>query len=352
MSITPLTVEPNSVTNPSGFSAEMDTHLAELNPMISQMNALAVSMDAVAAGGTAIPYTFSTTTTDADPGAGLLRLGNATQNAATVIRSDLVGSDGTTWTDLIDSFDDSTSTVKGQIILMNAADATKWLVFNLSSIASPTGYKNITVENVASSAASPFADGDSLLFKFTRTGDKGDTGAAGAGGALAFISAATASSSASIAFTGLDDTYDSYVVKLLNVIPATDGTGLSMRTSTNGGSSYDSGGSDYYYYSTQLITTTQTGASAIAGRIDLAPDIGNATRELGVSGDILIVRPSEATQTQIKSTLDYYNAATAAVASKCGAFRDSTADVDAIEISMASGNIASGLFALYGVKRS
>jgi len=36
-------------------------------------------------GATTISYTFDTTTTDADPGGGKLRLNNATQNTATTI---------------------------------------------------------------------------------------------------------------------------------------------------------------------------------------------------------------------------------------------------------------------------
>ena len=290
--ITPLTVEPNSVTNPSGFNDEMDTHLAELNPMISQMNALAVSMDAVAAGGTAIPYTFSTTTTDADPGAGLLRLGNATQNAATVIRSDLVGSDGTTWTDLIDSFDDSTSTVKGQIILMNAADATKWLVFNLSSIASPTGYKNITVENVASSAASPFADGDSLLFKFTRTGDKGDAGAAG-GVSLGTPVATT--SGTSIDFTGIPAGTKRITV-MFNAVSTTGTSKLALQLGDAGGvetsgyvgasSSTSSAGAISAAF--QLSSFNTSGSSLTAGSVQLSLEsaASNTWTIMGTVGDV------------------------------------------------------------------
>lgn len=126
-----------------------------------------------------IPYTFSTTTTDADPGDGILRLDNATQNAATTIRADLLGSDGATWTDVLATFDDSTSTVKGHILLQKLADASKWLLFSVSALASPSGYKNITVANVAGSATSPFTNGDEIVLKFNRTGDKGDTGDTG-----------------------------------------------------------------------------------------------------------------------------------------------------------------------------
>lgn len=162
----------------------LDTFVTETNTVVTEVNALAAAMGSLASGAaTSIPYTFSTTTTDSDPGAGILRLDNATQNAATTIRVDLVGSDGSTWTSLLDTFDDSTSTIKGFIMLQKASDATKWLLFSVSALASPSGYKNITVANVASSAASPFANADALLLKFTRNGDKGETGATGATGA-------------------------------------------------------------------------------------------------------------------------------------------------------------------------
>lgn len=182
--LTPPTTAPSRTQDKDTFNTNVDNRLAwqgtnvtELAAWQAQANALAASMNSVAAGtATSIPYTFSTTTTDADPGNGILRLDNATQNIATTIRADLVGSEGSTWTSLLDIFDDSTSTTKGFIMLMKSGDATKWLLFSVSALASPAGYKNITVANVASSAVSPFADGDSLILKFTRNGDKGDTG--------------------------------------------------------------------------------------------------------------------------------------------------------------------------------
>jgi hypothetical protein len=180
MTISALPAAPDPATDsPSEFSAKAAAHVLALSTFRTEANALAAAMNAIAAGGAmAIPYTFSTTTTDADPGAGTLRLDNATQNLATTIRADLAGSDGSTWTAVLDTFDDSTSTVKGHIMLQKLADATKWIVFSVSALASPSGYKNITVAVVASSTASPFADGDSIVLKFTRNGDKGDTGSA------------------------------------------------------------------------------------------------------------------------------------------------------------------------------
>ena len=180
MTITPFSIIPNSVTSPTSFDSDIDTLLSELNPRITQANTMAAAMNAIAAGGAlSAVYTFSTTTTDADPGAGILRFDNATQNAATTIRADLLGSDARDMTNVLATFDDSTSTVKGYINLYKASDETAFIVFSVSAMASPSGYRNITVAVVASSATNPFADADALVMEFTRTGDKGETGAAG-----------------------------------------------------------------------------------------------------------------------------------------------------------------------------
>lgn len=175
--ITALPTAP-SRSDPANFATRADAFLAALPTMVTEINTLTAALNSIAAGtAVALPYTFSTTTTDADPGAGYLRLDNATQNAATTIRCDLVGADGSTFTDVIATFDDSTSTIKGFIKLMALADPTKWLLFSVSALASPSGYRNITVAPVASSAANPFANNDEVVLTFTRNGDKGDTGA-------------------------------------------------------------------------------------------------------------------------------------------------------------------------------
>lgn len=129
-----------------------------------------------AGGPISIPYVFSTTTTDSDPGNGNLRLNNATQDAATAIRADLLDANGSDWTAVIDAMDDSTSTVKGHIRIFKTDDPTKFLVFTVSAVDSSTGYRNITVANVASSAGSPFANSDQVTLTFERVGDEGSSG--------------------------------------------------------------------------------------------------------------------------------------------------------------------------------
>ncbi len=134
-------------------------------------------------GAFSIDYSFSTTTTDADPGNGNLRVSNATQNLSTVIRADLLDKYGSDWSAALATLADSTNTVKGYLRLYNKVDPTKFIFFTVSALASPAGYKNITVVEVASSTASPFAGLDVVTLEFTLAGDKGATGATGATGA-------------------------------------------------------------------------------------------------------------------------------------------------------------------------
>ena len=160
----------------ANFSADFETFLAAINPWGDAANALAASMSAIAAGGALLNYIFSTTTTDSDPGPGVLRLNQAAQNTSTVIRADLADSAGVDMTAMLDSFAASGSAVKGYLNVTKASSVSSFLLFYVTAVASPGGYRNITVTPVASSSANPFANGDALYMSFTRAGDVGQTG--------------------------------------------------------------------------------------------------------------------------------------------------------------------------------
>jgi len=113
-------------------------------------------------GAFSLPYNFSSTTTDSDPGSGTIRFNNASSSLTTVIRIDLLDSNVTTVTALLDQIDDSTSTVKGYI---RVANKTSTNINNCVTWLTGTG------NNV---------NGDQLQFLFDRSGDAG-TGAGVAG---------------------------------------------------------------------------------------------------------------------------------------------------------------------------
>ncbi len=234
MTITQLVNLPARTQAPATFITNANAIWPQLNTYATEANALAAAMTSIAAGGgVAIPYTFSTTTTDSDPGNGILRLDNATQNAATTIRADLLGSDGTTWTSVLDTFDGSGSITKGQIRLVKLTDATKWLTFNITARATPSGYRNLTVANTGSSATNPFGIGDAILLFFTRTGDVGTAGT---------IVRRTTSITSSATPTPDSTNTDLYVLTALATAPTfgaptgtpSDGQGLMIRIKDNG----------------------------------------------------------------------------------------------------------------------
>lgn len=185
-------------------------------------------------GAITIAYTFSTTTTDADPGNGTLRLNNATQNTATTIYADLLDSGGADWTGVLDTFDDSTNTVTGILRLVKASDATKFLVFNVTALTTATGYRKVTVANVGSSSASPFVNGDSLLLCFDRVGD---SGAGGGTPALVLISEVTTSGTQStVTFSSIASTYRDLQIRVRSIAQS-GGANAGLRVQINGDTS-------------------------------------------------------------------------------------------------------------------
>jgi hypothetical protein len=142
----------------------------EINESLGSFNA------ALSGGAYSLPYIFDTTTTDADPGVGRLRLSNSSQNVSTAMRLDIMTTGGVDVSAILDSFDASTSQTKGSIRLTKAADLSKFLLFNVTARTAPSGYRNLSVVCVGGSSANPFASGDALLLHFQRSGDQGASG--------------------------------------------------------------------------------------------------------------------------------------------------------------------------------
>ena len=163
-----------------------------------------------------------------------------------------------------------------------------------------------------------------------------------------FISSATASSSASISFTSLGSAFSKYLVVMTNVAPATDSATLAIRTSTDNGSSYDSGVSDYQYVYSRIAGTTAQVVDAAASEIILLTPQGNASNET-LSGNLNIFNPSSTSYTQVHYDGTMINDTGEMRLVSASGQRNSAADVDAIQIFFTSGNIASGVFSLYGI---
>jgi hypothetical protein len=128
--------------------------------------------------GTSLPYTFSTTTTDSDPGSGIVRFNNATQNAATEIYIDDEDSDGTDVSGVIALLagGNNPSSVLGYVTIRKEFAPENFVTMKITSITSASGYTKLVGTVEASSGATPFSDTDNLYFSIDVSGDKGDPG--------------------------------------------------------------------------------------------------------------------------------------------------------------------------------
>lgn len=174
-------------------------------------------------------------------------------------------------------------------------------------------------------------------------------------GALTFISSVTASNSATVSFTNIGSTYDSYMITFNRVIPATNSVQMRIRTSTNNGSTYDSGASDYKYAIISLAsdaTNYNTGSNASAFVLMNNPTITSTATSGGLNGTFNLFNPSSVSQKQYFWNTTHVDAGAALNLTYGSGVTAISADVDAIQFYMSSGNIASGTFRLYGISNS
>ena len=126
-------------------------------------------------------YKFDSGTSDADPGAGEISFNNGTYASVTAIYIDDADANGvTTQADTI-TWDDSTSTIKGILHIVDINDSTTYARFKITGASTDaSGYNKLAVAHLASN--NTFSAADELSVHFTQSGYKGDTGSTGATG--------------------------------------------------------------------------------------------------------------------------------------------------------------------------
>jgi hypothetical protein len=129
-------------------------------------------------------YNFSTTVTDSDPGIGIFRFNNVTITSVTQIYIDELDIGSVSQVGFVDTWDDSTSTIKGTISVDSNTNAdTSFCVFQLTSITSATGYRKLNVTYLSGTLPS---NTEACVIRFFRTGDLGTQGDQGFQGTQGF----------------------------------------------------------------------------------------------------------------------------------------------------------------------
>lgn len=245
----------------------------------------------------------------------------------------------------------SNAATGNDVVIEAAGDDT-----NIGLTLTPKGTGNISLGNFTFDADATVGSGqDNYVMTYDNaSGTIGLEAAGGGGGAWTFISSQTASSSSSIDFTGLSSTYRMYRVVIDGVVPATNAAAFYIRTSTDGGTSYDSGASDYtsssmYTYST--IGSAGQLRDTSTAYLKLAHDVGNASNRFW-TGYVDIIAPSEAQYGTLWWNGMYWGSDGNLLIVTGGGQRKAAADIDAIRFLFSTGNISTGTFKLYGLSAS
>ena len=189
----------------------------------------------------------------------------------------------------------------------------------------------------------------------------GMTWASAGGGSVTFIASVAASDSATVAFeSGIDSTYDEYIIKGVNLHSASDDVNLTATLGTRGPSYL--GGSNYTWAvwgQNEGGTSTADGGSDTSS-IGFNKDSGSGERLGNGTGETMdidiVLRAPSATDNWKK--LWWHNSWTGAASGQSsnncvgGAQVQDTSALVAIKFAFSSGNITSGTFYLYGVNKS
>lgn len=167
------------------------------------------------------------------------------------------------------------------------------------------------------------------------------------------IDSKTASGSASIDFTNISNTlYDSYLVVCDNVIPATNATTLRAQIALGG--VFQTGA----IYTHNHFRFTAAGSGIDGSISDTSACISSSAEALGTGasqvfyGEVNISNCSQATQEKRwKSHSSYVSSGANNIVDVGGGRFVTTSAIDGFRFLMSAGNIASGTFTLYGLRK-
>ncbi len=171
-----------AITDASGYSKISLTYIDTAGTFAND-DKVFISFVASGEDG-AIPgyfYKFDTGTSDTDPGAGEIAFNNATYASVSEIYIDDADANGATSSADVLTWDDSTSSIKGYLHIVDINDSSTYARFSITgSSTDASGYNKLAVTHLVSN--NTFSAADELSVHFTRSGDKGDTGSTGATG--------------------------------------------------------------------------------------------------------------------------------------------------------------------------
>lgn len=235
------------------------------------------------------------------------------------------------------------------VISTTAIDATADLdsVIYSTSARTDVAYRIVGAVDITEATAGTWATGPTLVVGSSR---RSVTPTASQGASMVLIETATASASAFIEFSsGIDATYDKYVVTMTNVKPVASSS-FYMGFLKSG--VLDANAVHFWTQKAFLDNGTETlSVGASDTKFSLVGNANSATAAASISGEVSFFSPDDTT---------YYKQYAARIINQNGANRteDITAGgnhraataIDGIRFYMSTGNISVGAFRLYGIK--
>ena len=194
-----------------------------------------------------------------------------------------------------------------------------------------------------------------------------DAGVVSGAGKMTLIKTLTASSSATLSFVDgtdsvvLDDTYDTYVFKFINIHPATDNVAFKFNASTDSGSNYNVTKTTTWFRAFHHEDNSNAALGYDAGD-DLAQGtgfqtiftaLGGGSADESGSGTLTLYNPSSTTFVKhFIADGNEYHVSNLTINIFAAGYMNTTSAVNAVRFQMSSGNIDAGKIKLYGIKDS
>ena len=169
----------------------------------------------------------------------------------------------------------------------------------------------------------------------------------------------TASSSSDLSFTsGIDNTYNIYKFRFVNIHPSNNATRLKYNLSVDGGSNYNVAKQTISFQAyhnesdsgTGIVYETGTDLALGTGSQFLGGDLSNANDGC-MSGELYLFDPSSTTfiKNLIASCYSMTNGDYATFHATGTGYGNTTSAVNAVQFTMSAGTIDSGTIEMYGI---
>ena len=179
----------------------------------------------------------------------------------------------------------------------------------------------------------------------------------GAGGHVLLQTLTADNSATTLTFdSGIDNTYQSYLFKLINMQPATDTADLQVNF-RDGGTAYDATKTTTYFETYHNEADGTTGLGYVTG-LDIAQGtgfqsihryVGNGADECSV-GELELFDPSSTTFVKHFVSVGHdYTANDYTNSIRVAGYCNTTAAIDGVQFKSSSGNIKAGTIKMYGV---